>query len=252
MFRACIWYCALALFGVQPLASQEQPPPNLVYEAYYRVDFSDLEEWNRLYWTYSVPVLEALRDEGVIEGWSQGQHQTGGDGYNIRFTARTYDWAAIDTFWSEYFSRLQEVTPEAEWAEGGRLIAEHRDAIWDVERQAFVDDPEVTHLYVSTFRVNFSDMSEWDDLWTDVVAPILGEAMSEGILTGWVKLGHNTGGPHNSKVLYLFNGWDNIDDVFGKVLGTLAEEHPDQFARINEIIEAHDDAIWTLTTRDEM
>jgi hypothetical protein len=252
MFRACICFCALALIGAQPLVGQEPPQPNLVYEAYYRVDFDDLDEWNRRYWAYSVPVLEELREEGVIEGWSHSQHQTGGDGYNVRFTARTYDWGAIETFWSEYFSRLQAVTPAAEWADGGRLIAEHRDAIWDIEEVTFVDEPEFTHVYISTFRLNFADMGEWDEMWTDVAAPILAEAMSEGILTGWVKLGHNTGGPHNSKVLYFFNGWDQIDDLFAKLIGTMAEAHPDQFARINEMIRAHDDFIWAPTTQDEM
>lgn len=239
-------------FGVQPLASQDQPPPNLVYEAFYRVDMSGLEEWNEQYWARLVPVLEELRDEGLIEGWSQWQHHTGGQGYNIRFTVRTYDWAAIDTFWSEFFSRLQTASPEVDWSESSRSVAEHKDEIWEVERQVFVDDPEVTHLYAATYRVNFSDMGEWDELWTDVLAPILDEAMSEGILTGWVKLGHHTGGPLNSKVLYFFADWENIDDTFAKVRGKMAEEYPEQIARIAELIRAHDDVIWVPTTRDEM
>ncbi len=95
-------------------------------------------------------------------------------------------------------------------------------------------------------------MEEWNRQWTELAAPFLEKAMKEGSLGGWVKLGHNTGGPHNSKVLYFFEEWDHIDDLFGKFLSALAEQHPDNFRRMNEIIIEHDDVIWAPTQRDGM
>jgi hypothetical protein len=74
---------------------------------------------------------------------------------------------------------------------------------------------DIAYMYASTFRVSFADMGEWNRLWSEVVAPILEQAMNEGLLGGWVRLEHNTGGPHNSKVLYMFDSWDDIDDLFG-------------------------------------
>ncbi len=247
MNRTVICFAVLAFLAPQPLASQEQSAPAHVYEAYYRIDFADLEEWNGRYWEYAVPILEELQEEGVIEGWNQWQHQTGSE-YNVRFAVRTYDWASISTFWSEYLSRLRAASP----AGGGRMIVEHRDEIWNIGEVHVPPELETTHLYASTFRVSFADMAEWTRMWTDVVAPILQEAMAEGLLGGWVKLNHNTGGPHNSKVLYFFESWDDIDDLLEKLLGTMAEEHPDEWARTNELFQAHDDVIWVPTTRGEM
>ena len=251
MHRIAMCFAVLTLLAPQPLTGQEESAPAHVYEAYYQIGYGDLEEWNRQYWEYSVPVLEALQEEGVIEGWNQWQHQTGSE-YNVRFAVRTSDWASINTFWGEYLSRLQEATPADEWDAFGRMIAEHRDEIWDIGEVHVPPELETAYLYASTFRLSFADMEEWDGMWTDVVAPILDEAMAEGTVGGWVKLGHNTGGPHNSKVLYFFEDWDDIDDLFGKLLGTIVEKHPDEFARINELFQAHDDVIWVPTTRDEM
>lgn len=252
MHRAAIVVVGLALFSANPLTGQETRPPAFVYEAYYQVDYADLDAWNQSYWKYSVPVLEQLQEEGVIEGWSQWQHQTGGADYNIRFTARTWDWTSLNTFWSEYLSRLRSAMPAAEWDAVARMIVQHRDAIWGVDQVNLNAGAQTNYVYVSTFRVNFSKMEDWDRLWDDVAAPILEAAMNEGILSGWVKLNHNTGGPHNSKILYMFDSWDDIDNLFGKMLGTMAEQHPDEWALANELNLAHDDVIWVPTTREEM
>ena len=81
MHKAVLSFAALALLVVAPLSAQENRPAAFIYEAYYSVDMADTEEWNRQYREYSVPVLRQLVDEGVIEGFTQMQHQTGG----IRF-----------------------------------------------------------------------------------------------------------------------------------------------------------------------
>lgn len=228
-----------------PAALQGQEDPEFVYLAFYRISYGDLDEWNRQYWEYSVPILEDLQEEGVIEGFNQWQHDVGSE-YNIRFAVRSYDWASLDTFWSEYLSRLQESNPESE---GGRMIKAHRDEIWDIGE---VHMPEggvnASHIYSSTFRFNFGDSEEWHRLWSETAAPILAEAMEEGLLGGWVKLNHNTGGPHNSKILYFFEEWDDIDDLFDTFLSDMAQDQ-DQFQRTMELFQAHDDVIWVPTTR---
>lgn len=237
--------------GARTLTAQEPAAPAHVYEAFYRLAFDDLEEWNRQYREYSVPILTELVEAGAIQGWSQWQHNTGSE-YNVRFTVRTHDWASIGTFWDEYLSRLQEATPADEWESGARMILAHRDEIWDVAEVHVPQGLNTAYLYAATFRVNFADMAEWNRAWTEVAAPILEEAMEEGILGGWVRLGHNTGGPHNSKVLYLFEAWDHIDDLFDKLLSELAEAHSEDFELVNRLIRAHDDAIWVPTPVEGM
>ncbi len=252
MQRIVLGVVGLMLLGAPVLVGQEARQPAHVYEAYYRVSFSDLSKWNQQYWTYAVPILQKLREEGVIQGFGQWQHETGGGDYNIRFVARTYDWASLGEFWSEYLSRLQAAVPPAEWTASSRMVVEHRDEIWDIVEVNVPDDLQTGYMYASTFLVNFADMAEWNRMWKDVAGPLLTQAMSDGTLGGWVRLGHNTGGPHNSKVLYMFESWDTIDDFFGKLLSTMAEKHPDQWAQINQLFQAHDDAIWAPTSQAGM
>jgi hypothetical protein len=234
---------AISLLSL-PAAAQQPREAAYVYEAFYRIRYADLDAWNESYWNDSVPVLQQLQQEGIIEGWSQYQHHTGGD-YNIRFAVRTYDWASIETFWNEYLDRMDAaMSPEAD-ERRTRMIIEHRDEIWSIGQVNVADDLEVTHLYSSLFSVNFADMQEWQALWNDAAGPLLAQAMADGVLGGWVRLDHDTGGPYNSKLLFLFDDWDNIDDViFDRMIGTLVEEQPEQWARLNALFDRHDDVIW--------
>ena len=232
--------CLLPVNG-HLLAAQDATDPTHVYEAYYRVSRADLDEWNRLYQEESVPVLTDLQNEGIIQGWDQWQHSTGGE-YNIRLSIRTYDWASFERFWDEFLSRRSESATRR-----GRMILAHRDEIWNVNAVNAPADTEIGYLYASTYQVNFPDLEEWNRLWTDVAIPILDEAMDDGLLGGWVLLGHNTGGPHNSKMMYLFENWDGIDDVFESLQETLAEEHAEDWETMNRLRGPHDDIIWVPT-----
>ena len=81
------------------------------------------------------------------------------------------------------------------------------------------------------------------------MAGFIKEAAEEDVRVGWVRLDHNTGGPHNSKHLFLFENWDDIDDfIFGRVLAKLEEEKPDVWARLLEIMDFHDDVVWVRST----
>jgi len=236
------------LFTAPPVAAQDDQTASFVYEAYYSVNGASMSDWNRQYREYSVPVLTALVEEGLIEGFGQSQHHTGGDDYNVRFVIRTFDWASLNTFWSEYLSRLGAATPAEEWAASGRSVAMHRDEIWDIDEVHFGEGsmPEVSHMYAASYLVNFQDMGEWNDILGEALAPVLAEAMEEGILVGWVKLNHNTGGPHNAKILYFVDDWDQLDDLFSKV-GESRDGNEAAWKRFAEISRAHDDNIWVPT-----
>ena len=106
-------------------------------------------------------------------------------------------------------------------------------------------------MYAASYLVNFEDMSEWNDILTEVLAPVLDEAMQEGILVCWVELDHNTGGPHNKKLLYFVNGWDHLDDLFMKV-GESRDGNEVAWKRYGEISRAHDDNIWAPVSNTGM
>ncbi len=241
---------SLPFLAPVPGEAQEPQPISHVYEAYSQVNFADLEEWNRLYWEHDVPILTALRDEGLIQGWSHSQHETGGE-YNVRLAIRVYDWASIDTFWGEYLSRLEEAYSAEEWERSARMTQAHHDDIWSFGQSLFAD-PQVDtrYMYAATFKVNFADMDEWDRLWQDKAFPIIQRAIDAGQIGGVVKLNHNTGGPHNSKILYMFEDWDQIDDFLDALLSDLGEDA--ELNKLFRMIEVHDDVIWAPVRQEGM
>jgi hypothetical protein len=252
MHKAVYSLAALTVFVSAPLLAQEDREAAFVYEAYYAIEMSETEEWNRQYREYSVPVLRQLVEEGVIEGFNQMQHHTGGDDYNYRFVIRTYDWPSIDVFWSEYISRLEEATPADAWAASNRSVAMHRDEIWDIDEMGWSEESgAISHMYASTFRVNFQDMGEWNESWDSMMRPVLDEAVDEGMLLGWVKLDHNTGGPHNAKVMYFVDDWDKMDDFFQKAFASMGEDEA-AMMRFAGLMRAHDDDIWVPVPTGDM
>jgi len=243
MSRLASLFSLFLLIPAAGCGAQETEGPAFLYEAYYKVGYADLPEWNRMYFEYSVPIFEALRDRGVIEGWGHWVHQTGGD-YNIRMAIRTYDWNSLDVFWDEYLRRMEATIPAADLEGSMRMIRAHRDEIWDFGDISVPPGTQTSYMYAATYQYNFADTEEWNRIWGQAMTPLLRDAQAEGLLGGWVTLVHNTGGSHNFKVLFVFDEWDKIDDFTGTVLGRMAEEHPQDFQRFMALIQAHDDAIY--------
>ena len=235
--------CALLILMVAPseVVAQETEDPTLAYVAYFKVSYADLEEWISLYHEHSVPILQQLQEEGVINGWGVWQHSTGGE-YNWRFSVRTAQWVQLGQFWEEYLGRLQERSAEA-FARNNAMIQAHYDEVWDITEVHFPDPaPEAAYLYDSLFQIGFGELGEWGRIWSESVGPMLDQAMEDGLLGGWVVLGHNTGGRYNWKVLYFFEEWDVIDDFFEGLLGQLMSEG--LWQEIGSRVEAHTDVIW--------
>lgn len=231
----------------QVIIAQEEPADAFLYEAYYQIDRMDMDEWNRFHREESVPVLNALVDEGVIAGWGYWLHDVG-DEYNVRLVIRSTSWAAFDTFWSEFGDRRSDsATARA------RLIQSHRDEIWNVtDASNAPGGADISYLYTSTYQINFADMDEWNRLWLEIEGPILSQAREDGLLAGWVILEHNTGGPHTSKVLFFFDDWDDIDDMFALLNETMADEHPDELETFTRLRGSdHKDLIYAPLPDDD-
>lgn len=249
MHRLLFPLAVLILAAGFEVQAQANSDPVFIYEAYYQVSPADMEAWNDQYFQYAVPLLTQLREEGKIQGWSHWQHQTGGSEYNVRFTVRTHDWPALGSFWSEYLERLQAATPADEWDASSRMIQAHSDEIWEVVEVNTRPGAEWAYMYAATYRYNFADMGEWNRTWNELAAPVIDQAMEEGLLGGWARLNHHTGGSHNYKVLYLFEDWDHIDDFFQRIMGRMAREHPEAAKAMGKMTMGHNDVIWVPTRR---
>ena len=220
-------------------AAQDQEPPRYVYEAYNQV--SDLQAWNGFHQKYAVPILRQLQSDGVIQGWTAAQHHTGGQ-YNSRLAIRTYDWASINTFWSEFFSRLSSAVPEGEMNAWFSMSRAHRDDIWELGAINTSQRP-TNFMYQAAFQIGFADLEEWNANFTNQLRPILDELVGEGLLGGYVVFNHNTGGPLNWKLLYLFEEWDKMDDFFQQ-LGSRMSQRVPAAAQAAQLVQAHTDDLW--------
>ena len=178
----------------------------------------------------------------MINGFGVWQHSTGGE-YNWRFVVLANEWQQLGQFWDAYLERFRARSPEA-FARGGALIQGHTDVIWDITEQHFPERAlETAYLYDARFQIGVTEVGEWGRIWSESVGPILDQAMKDGLLGGWVVLGHNTGGSHNWKVLYFFEEWDDMDDFFEGVLGQLTSD-AELWQQIGSRIKAHTDVIW--------
>lgn len=103
-----------------------KPASPFVYESSYHVDYGRQAEWAADFDRYGKPALERAVEEGLIEGWAEMHHDTGGP-WNVKLVYWLESWDAMD----EALIRLAEIRTElGEGMESGRTIRRHADEIW--------------------------------------------------------------------------------------------------------------------------
>lgn len=242
-----------------PLSAQEAPAQAegaaIVRESFYQVGFAELEAWNGAFATYLRPALEALREEGAIQGWSTWSHDTGGGPYNWRMAIRFHEGANVNAVVDDLVARIGEALGPAS-AEVQRMIRRHEDQIWTVfdasfreagaaegEAEEEAQGGETPRFYVASFQVNPADLEGWNAFYEATWKPALQEATAAGTLNGWVVLEHAHGGPHNWKIMLFAPDWDSLDDAWNAFFEAFARDEAAWMDALRTI-ESHDDSIW--------
>ncbi len=230
---------AICLISSTAFAQDENTSPNQLYVADYDIEWGSIFEWIQIYQEHTVPLLQELQEEGVIEGWSAWVHNSGGE-YNFRMVFEAQQWDDFDNFWDEFLSRASddyEGNPEA-------MIKAHRDQIWNISKEKYGEDiDDAKYVYISLYQVKFSDMSEWNKTVKEKEYPLWDQAMEDNQISGYLVLGHNTGDRYNHKRVYLFDNWDHMDEFSNTVVGTLASD-AELWKKYGGMIQAHTDVIW--------
>lgn len=249
----------LALAVAAPIAAQPATEQGqgaaIVRESFYQIGFAELEAWNRAFGTYVQPALEALQEEGAIQGWTTWSHDTGGGPYNWRMAIRFYEGANVNAVVDDFVARIGEAAGPAS-AEVQRMIRQHEDQIWTVLDASFreagaaeegaeeeVEEGETPRFYVASFQMNPADLEDWNAFYERTWKPALQEATAAGTLNGWVVLEHAHGGPHNWKIMLFAPDWDSLDDAWNASFEAFARDEAAWMDALR-MIEAHDDAIW--------
>lgn len=233
-------FLLLPLFFTASLQAQENTDTTAVYYiADYDIEWESLMEWNESYRNHSVPLLRALEEEGIITRWSAWMHNSAGE-YNWRMVVGSTGWDKLDEFWDEYLGRM----PEEAMQQTSGMIRAHSDQIWDATMVNYGDQADQTkYAYELLYRVDFSDMSAMMENTRENEIPRWNDGIEQGMITGWVILGHNTGGSYNHGVVWLFDDWDKMDDFAEYALEYVLTDE-DKFKEVFSMINDHTDIIW--------
>ena len=98
-------------------------------------------------------------------------------------------------------------------------------------------------MYQAAFQIGSTDLDEWNEAFENTTRPVLDELMAEGMLGGYVVFNHNTGGPRNWKLLYLFEEWDKMDDLFQQMFSRITARNP-AAPQVGHLIRSHADDLW--------
>ena len=93
-------------------------------------------------------------------------------------------------------------------------------------------------MYENLFKVNRADLAEWNQLWSDVLTG-LDEAISDGLMRGYIVHEHNMSGEFNWNVVFFFDDWDSIDEAQTVFFENLPLDHT-----IWTMALAHKDELW--------
>lgn len=234
MTRVTVFLALLLLAA--PARGQDAPTPAKVYTAYYKVSYGDMAEWIQLYQERTVPILDALAEEGLINGHGAHIHHTGGE-YNFRMAIRGDADIDYPSFWSAYLERLNAASA-SDFERANRLVQAHRDEIWGIQETNLSGQP-ARYFYDAHFQINFADLGEWNRQFDQALKPMLDASVEDGTLVGWVVEAHDTGGRYNWKVITLFNDWDRQDEFNDRLYETVPLDHP-----LWDLVVSHDDVLW--------
>lgn len=229
---------AVVLSLAAPVPAQAQEL-SFIRESHYQLNYGDMLTWNEIYLEHIAPILTAMTEAGTIQGFAAWQHDTGGE-YNWRFAMRYYDFESIQTALDDFESRMEGAMPAEAMAKLQSLMGAHTDQIWEVLEVNMAEGTPSSHMYAADFFVNPMDLPEWTSMFEQMWKPVLEQAMADGMLVGYVTLGHVHGGPANWKLLLLHSEWDNIDDVWNATMAGFGENLADMFG----MVQSHHDNIW--------
>ena len=219
------------------VTAQQDQVGTRIYVALYKISYSDIPAWTENYYENSVPVLEALVEEGAITAFNIRTHHTGSE-YNIRQGIIGIEDTDFEAFWDAYLGRLAEADAAA-FERSSRMIQAHADEVWNLDVVNIPTDGGFQYMYDAQFQVNFADMERWNQIWAETLLPVADQAIADGLIQGYVVEGHNTGGRFNWKIVWLYDEWDNLDELEAAIFEAAPLDHP-----LWKMFSAHRDEIW--------
>ncbi len=241
-------YVIICFFSIQAILinsvnilSQEAFSSSLVYLADYDIGYNHMNDWLDMHYDYTIPVLESLEQQEIINGFTIWQHHTGGT-YNWRMIIYVTEWKDLDVFWDHFVNNM--IKNEA-LSKSGEMTNRHTDSIWNQGDGNWNNKQKASLAYESLFEVPFSDLDLWLVTVERTTKPVLDKAIDDGILSGYNVITHHTGSTFNSGIIYYFSNWDDIDEVLDASFQAMVTDN-EEWSSMSSIIKKHTDIIWEI------
>ncbi|MEJ2541065.1 MAG: hypothetical protein P8188_14020 [Gemmatimonadota bacterium] len=102
---------------------------------------------------------------------------------------------------------------------------------------------DAPRLYMSYFKVDFTDMPAWIESYQENDVPLLEAMVDEGLILGFGMWAHDTGGEYNLVSVVATADWNALGDFYD---GYFSRIPPEAMTTTMPMIRKHTDEIWVI------
>lgn len=226
---------ATAVLLLSLFSSEAYSQSTLIYSSHEVTNLSAMQDL----WEAKVrPVLQALEDEGKINGFCRHSHLWG-DSYNHNTWWAVDDLSAYEEayalFLEQYSASLTE--EEAAFARANRIG--HHDQVYTISDSYSAEGEKSGHVMLNYNQV--SDTETWLSAWRSSFVPIMKGLVDSGEVVSFGLLRHDLGDQYN------MNYWVGTTDAasfraaWRKLRTELRANHMDAFQQMKSTTIRHKD-----------
>ncbi len=231
----------LLLTGGIAVAQEEEESKGFTYATYLYCDTNKEGEMDKIVAEFEKPVMDKLVEDGVVGDWGWMRHHTGGQWRRIRWFSADSVPAAVAGV--EAFGVAMDAAAEAADIPTTDACPHHDDYIWAVESSSDTEDrgPASMSVYYSC---KITDEARADEIYDDLFAPVLNQAIEDGKLVSWGWQSHVIGGWFRRLQTITAADYETLLTTRQEVLDAVYAEDSELGAEFAEICGPHHDYLW--------
>ena len=234
------------ILAAQTAAAQE--PTGISFARYYRCDQSRAARADEIMEQAVAPVYDRHLNAGRLSAWGWLAHRHGGAWRRLAYMIGT----DRDVMFDVRVQINEELVNDhaSAWRELNSICPSHDDYIWNTVATSqepanlFQERPDAgLSVY---FVCNMAREQRADEIFTEVIAPVIDKHVALGHLNSWSWLEHDLGGRFRRAV--VIDGADHKTNLnmWDAIIGELRSQHSDAFTEFLGICDEHTDYLWAI------
>ncbi len=234
------------ILAAQTVAAQE--PTSIAFGIYYRCDQSRETRADEIMEQTFAPVYDKHLNAGHLSAWGWAAHRQGGAWRRLAYMIGTDRDLMFDVR-GQIFEELRNDHASA-LRELNSICPSHDDYIWNTV--ATSQEPanlgqERPDAGLSTYYVcNFAREQRADEIFTEVIAPVIDKHVALGHLNSWSWLEHDIGGRFRRALVIDGADHKTILNMRDAITSELRSQHSDAITEFSEICGWHTDYLWDI------